>query len=141
MREPDERAKKPQQEKMKTFSIFDAFVKLGDYNKEKKKGRREYETMELFDTIAGPRSEIYIFRSFKEDTEIYGKLIDYWASVLNSEETLRIPNSPHRLFCSHQLIWMFNNEKLYDAQRLDAFSKRMFENLGRVVDFRNLKGL
>ncbi|KAI3822073.1 hypothetical protein L1987_09654 [Smallanthus sonchifolius] len=94
---------------------------------------RETEKFEIFDTKSGPRSQTFIIRSLKEDTELYGNVIDCWSAVLNEEEKRRSHGSPHRLYCSHMsfIQWMFTREDMTEADRLDVFSKQMLENLGR----------
>ncbi|KAI3755081.1 hypothetical protein L1987_54874 [Smallanthus sonchifolius] len=48
--------------------------------------------------------EKFRFKTLKEDTNVFNKVIDAWGDVLNFEEKYRSPTSPYRLFCDTDLI-------------------------------------
>ncbi|KAD3336645.1 hypothetical protein E3N88_32164 [Mikania micrantha] len=95
----------------------------------------------VFDTVNGVKTEIYFLRSLEPGREVYGDIIDCWATVLNDEEKLRSPESPHRLFCGHRTFmdWMFNKDDVNDDMRLVTLNKMMLHAVGGIKELQDLK--
>ncbi|KAL8233900.1 hypothetical protein R6Q59_020000 [Mikania micrantha] len=95
----------------------------------------------VFDTVNGVKTEIYFLRSLEPRREVYGDIIDCWATVLNDEEKLRSPESPHRLFCGLRTFMdgMFNKEDVNDDLCLVTLNKMMLHAVGHINEVQDLK--
>ncbi|KAI3820066.1 hypothetical protein L1987_13922 [Smallanthus sonchifolius] len=107
--------------------------KLDEEDKKKGKGKvgTDDESEPVFRNNFNLEVEKFRFKTLKQDTKVFNKVIDAWVDVLNYEEKYRSPRSPYRLFCDTDLIfdWMLKDKQTDWSKRM----KRFILNMNRAV--------
>ncbi|KAI3755087.1 hypothetical protein L1987_54880 [Smallanthus sonchifolius] len=113
----------------KESSVSDDESKLGKEDDGKGKGKvgTDDESEIVYRNNYNMEIEKFRFKTLKEDTKVFNKVIDAWGDVLNFEEKYKSPTSPYRLFCDTNLIfdWMLKDKETDWPKRMERFILNM----------------